>query len=254
MASAIFNKLNDPVIISDLRIKHEDNNSIVFGVKRSHFRIRIPKHATPEIAYLAGAIAGDGSFYLSSFKDSKYPRVRLVITSGDASYLDLLNRMFVQVFGAGGRIRKDTRKRSCYDLLVNHRVIWLYFKKVLELDKKKLVVPKQVANQALFRFFMAGFFDTDGYISRGIFGTMMGGRSLRFLHCFIFLAHKFYSLKFSPVRTNTLSTKTGLFKRIYTRLRKSESGRFVRLIPLKNKKYGPAQIRTGDIRCVRATC
>lgn len=253
-SAAIFSRLNDATVISDLRIKHEDECEIVFGVKRSKYLIRIPKQITPEIAYLAGAIAGDGCLYLCKFKNRIYPRVRVAITGGDKSYLDLLNSIFTQTFGAGGHIHKDTRKQSCYNLLINHRIIWLYFKNILDLDKKRLAVPESVANRLLFRFFLAGFFDTDGYASRGIFGTMMGGKNSDFLRQFVSLSARLYSLEFSPVKANLLVTNHETFKRVYTRLKKSESAKFVSIVPLRNKKYGLAQIRTGGFRCVRATC
>ncbi len=49
----MYKKLYDKDIISDLRIKEEDEEKIIFGVKRSKYRIKIPKQVTPEIAYLA---------------------------------------------------------------------------------------------------------------------------------------------------------------------------------------------------------
>lgn len=250
----IYNTLNDNKIISDLRIKYADVKTIVFGVKRSKYTVKIQTRPTPEIAYLAGAIAGDGCFYFCKSRGSVYPRVRLAITGGDKQYLSLLNAMFRQTFGVGGQIHQDTRKLSCYNLFVNHRVVWLYFRNILKLDKKKLIVPKDIANQELFRFFLAGFFDTDGYVSRGVFGTMIGNKNNEFLRQLVDLSGKLYSLKFSPVKTNVLLRDGKQFERAYTRLKKCDSERFLDLIPLKNEKYGPDRIRTCDIRCVRATC
>ena len=235
----LYYKLYDKDIISDLRIKHEDEERIVFGVKRSHFRITIPKQVTPEIAYLAGAIAGDGSFYLSHFSNRIYPRIRLRITSGDREYLEFLNGLFISNFGAGGRI--VDRKRKCWDLHNNHRVIWLYFRKVLGLDKKKLRVPEQTANAQLFRFFLAGFFDTDGYCSNGTFGTMLCGRSETFLRQLSEYSLRFYSFEFSKVRLNTLVRGDKTFLRAYMTLKKRDGDRFRKLIPLRKKKYGPAR-------------
>jgi hypothetical protein len=244
----MYKKLYDKSIISDLRIKYEDKEKIIFGVKRSHFKITIPKQVNPEIAYLAGIIAGDGNFYCCRFDDRIYPRIRLRITSGDIAQLDMLNESFIKTFGAGGRIHKH-RGKNCYDLHNNHRLIWLYFRNILGLDKRKLIVPEQIANPELFRFFLAGFFDTDGYCSKGAFGTMIGAKNLPFLCQLVSYSAEFYSLRFSPVKVNILVTKDKTFKRAYTRLTKYDSEKFRQIIPIRKKKYGPTQDRTGDLRC-----
>ncbi len=83
---------------------------------------------------------------------------------------------------------------------------------------------------------------------------MICNKNLRFLRQLVSLSAKLYSLEFSPVKTNLLVTSYETFKRAYTRLKKSENAKFVSIVPLKNKKYGLARIRTSDIRCVRATC
>lgn len=246
---SIYDRLYDEEIVSDLRIKAEDGEKVVFGVKRSKFLVTIRKKVTPEIAYLAGAIAGDGCLHFTWPEDRKYPRIRISITGSDTSYLSFLNLLFSQSFGAGGQIHREKRKKNCYVLLVNHRVIWLYFRKILGLDKKRLCVPEQLANPTLFVFFLAGFFDTDGYLSQGAFGTMMGGKSLNFLNQVRDYTAKFYSIEFAPVKVNILTVKNKIFKRAYTRLTKSESKKFAGIVPLRNRKYGPTQIRTGDLRC-----
>ena len=236
----LYEKIYDKNIISDLRIKYEDKECVIFGVKRSHYKIKISKQVTPDIAYLAGIIAGDGNFSCCKFNNRIYPRIRLRITGGDITHLVLLNDIFIKNFGAGGNIHRRKGK-NCYDLHNNHRVIWLYFRNVLGLDKRKLKVPEQIANEELFRFFLAGFFDTDGYCSRGIFGTMMSAKSSRFLCQMTSLAAKFYLFNFSPVKINILHVKDKTFERAYTALKKRDSKRFLELIPLRNKKYGPAR-------------
>jgi len=233
----LYKLLYDKRIISDLRIKDEDEEKIIFGVKRSKYKIKIPKAVTPEIAYLAGVIAGDGSFYYSNLKNRVFPGVKIVITSDSQKYLKLINKIVIHSFDAGGQIRKEIKKKRCYDLFINHRVIWLYFRKVLELDKRKLKISKEIANKELFRFFLAGFFDTDGYISRDVFGTMIGGKNALFLNQLVRYSKKFYGLEFSPVKINTLRVKEKEFKRAYTRLRRKDTEQFISLVPLINEKY-----------------
>ena len=237
----IYGGLNDKNIISDLRIISEDSEKIVFGVKRSHFRIRIPRRVTPDIAYLAGIISGDGNFYICKFHNRIYPRIRLRITSGDISQLIMLNDIFISTFGAGGKIHKHKGK-NCYDLHNNHRVIWLYFKNILLLDKNRLAVPKEISNPRLFKYFLAGFFDTDGYLNKkGYFGTMMSAKNFGFINELVFLAKKFYSFDFSPVKINELHANGKIFMRAYTNLKKGQTRMFLEQIPLRNKKYGPAR-------------
>lgn len=246
---SIHKTLYDKRIISDLRIHIEEDAGYFFRVKRSKYLIFIPKKVTPEIAYLSGAIAGDGCFHKTESKDRRYPRVRIAITGGDIDYLKALDKIFQDSFGVGGIIYKDKRKKSCYNLHINHRVIWLYFKRVLRLDKEVLSVPPKTANKELFRHFLAGFFDTDGYRSNGIFGTMMSSRNLGFLEELRQYSQEFYEFEFSKVRTNNLRQGGRVFGRAYMTLRKKEGARFASVVPLRNRKYGPTQDRTGDLRC-----
>ena len=237
-APELYSKLYDKNIISDLRIKDETADNIYFGVKRSKYVVNIPKSPTTEIAYLAGAIAGDGCFHIINSKDRNFPRVKITITSGDKTYLNLLNSMFIRNFDVGGKIFRDKRKNSCYDLHINHRVIWLYFRNVLGLNKSSLSVPSEFTNPTLFRFFLAGFFDTDGYLNnRGIFGVMMSGKNSGFLSQLTIYSKDFYGLDFSPVKTTTLKVNPREFERSYTRLRKNHTQKFLSIVPLLNKKY-----------------
>ena len=245
----IYETLYDKRIISDLRIRREDDVGYFFKVKRSKHLIFIPKKVTTEIAYLSGAIAGDGCFHKTESKDRKYPRVRIAITGGDIGYLKVLDKFFHNSFGAGGIIYKDKRKKSCYSLHINHRVIWLYFKRVLRLDKETLSVPPKMANKELFRHFLAGFFDTDGYRSNGVFGTMMSSKNLKFLEELRQYSHDLHGFEFSKVRTNILRCGDRAFGRAYMTLKKKEGARFSSIVPLMNRKYGPTQDRTGDLRC-----
>ena|GEM_PF-1124806 len=234
----LYAKLNDKNIISDLKIRYEDDEKVIFGVRRSQYKITIPKKVTPEITYLAGAIAGDGCFYYYQNPKKNYPNIRLAITGSEDTYLKLLNELFIKSFSVGGYIHKEKNKQSCYNLLVNHRIIWLYFRRVLELNKKKLNIPKEIINQKLFRFFLAGFFDTDGYFSnRGIFGTMISSRNQLFLNQLTGYSKELYNFEFSPVRINILKRNEKEFKRAYTRLKKKDSSRFISIVPLINKKY-----------------
>ena len=242
----IYDKIYDRTILSDLRIKHDDEEKVIFSVKRSHYLITVPKKVTPDIAYLAGAIAGDGCFYFCRFNswnhpNRVYPRVRLTVTGSDESYLECLNDLLAKSFGACGHVHRETRKRNCFVLLYNHRIVWLYFRNILKLDKRKLLVPDEVANKDLFRFFLAGFFDTDGYESKGCFGSMIGAKNLLFLQQLVAYSAKFYGLNFREVKVNALIRPERIFYRAYTVLKKSENEKFRTVIPLRNRKYGLAR-------------
>ena len=130
----LIERIYDKTIISDLRVRDETSGEIIIGVKRSKYNIRIPKKMNTQIAYIAGIISGDGNFYKCKFKTRDYPRIKLRITSGDIAKLDMINKSFEETFRVGGQIRQHKGK-NCYDLNINHKVIWLYFRK----DRKSVV-------------------------------------------------------------------------------------------------------------------
>lgn len=233
----LYEKLYDKEIIHDLRVVWEDSREFIFSVPKSRYKIRIPKTCNSEIAYLAGVIAGDGCFNYSKRENLSFPYVRISISSGDQAHLKEINKLFIDVFGVKGVSRKDKRKRNCHYLFVNHRLLFTYFRNYLGLDKRSLKVPELLKNKDLFKYFLAGFFDTDGYCSKRRFGLMLAGKQLDFLKELKTYAELFYSIYFSTPKLNDLQRQGKIFKRAYMTLPTEYFDVFRGSIPLLHSKY-----------------
>lgn len=234
--SELYQKLYSADIISDLRIIGEDKDSVLFAVKRSKYKTRIPRTFTPNIAYLAGVIAGDGLLCKTTRPIVRYPRVRIAIYNNSLNYLNNINDLFINEFGVGGKIypQKDS---NCFILYLFQRVVWLYFRNFFVLDKKALKVPTQFANEELFKFFLAGVFDTDGYCTKRAFRIMLGGASLHFLNELRDFSSVFYNLNFSKISTNILTVGDKKFTRISMGLSVNYFDDFVNKIPLRHERW-----------------
>ena len=248
-----FAKLFDSAIVSDFRPIYR-GNQIFIRVKRSKYLTRVPQTFGNDLAYLAGVIIGDGNFSLSARKGCAYPRVALRITNQSLPLLKRLNFLFDKYFDYSGHIYKK-RNRDYYDLQVNNRIVFLYFNRFLGFKKRKCVItvpPFVFKDPNLARYFLAGPFDTDGYFSRKSFGIMLKGDNYQFLEDIMKFAASI-GLYFGKITRSNLVVNDLTYSRVSTVLKRESVKRFWQLIPLMNEKYGPAEDRTPDLRCVRVT-
>lgn len=250
-AGLLRERLFDPRLVAELRVVGETDEYIVFKMKRSRYWVRIPKKCTENIAYLAGVIAGDGNFAVSDRKTANYPRMRIRIYNASIPFLNLVLEKFRLEFHVDGKLH-GREGVNCYELAVDNKITYLYFSRFLGLDKKHLTVPEDLRNPPLFRHFLAGFFDTDGYKTES-FGSMIGGRNMDFLKELRHLTNEFYDLHFSEVRDGMLVQNGKTYHRCWMRLRKADIGNFHKAVPLQHEKYGPGRNRTGNLSRVRRT-
>lgn len=247
-----YSTLFDKKIIANLSFLNEGDT--IFAKSDRSYRIRLPSKINEDIAYLAGVIAGDGSVYRHPNKYTNFPRTKIMIFNASRIFLEKLNIIFKTNFGYIGCIKKKVDK-NCYILTIHSKIIWLYFTKIisLPLNKKYLKVPRTLKNKKLFKYFLAGFFDTDGYFS-GTFGCMLGGRNFQFLSQITKLSKRFYVLNFSKPKINVLRVNNKRYLRAYTQLKSSDITRFRETIPLIHERYfnGPAGNRTQSLCLVKA--
>jgi len=231
----IFNK----TLLSDLRFIHEEN-AIIAWSKRSRFKIIIPKKIDERIAYLSGAIIGDGNITITKRKVTKYPRLRLTIFNASKKYLSFLNKEFYCVFKINGKITKK-KDKNCYVLTINQKLVVLYFLQIIKMHpgkKSNLEIPIAVRNRDLFRFFVAGLYDTDGFFSK-TFGIMMNGSNYGFLRDVSALLEEYYNISSRKLFFGCLNTDKGPRFRSQAQIRTRDIQKFINTMPLKHNKYGP---------------
>lgn len=129
-------------------------------------RVKIPE-ISDKVAYLAGVITGDGSLTMSKRKTVGYHY--LVGIVGRREFTEELCHLIEEIFHYKPGFYKDKRKNDCYYVNIYPVAIFYYF---IELGfrsgkKRNLRVPSLIADNALlFRHYMRGLIDTDGYIDK----------------------------------------------------------------------------------------
>jgi hypothetical protein len=141
-----------------------------FSVDSGKF-VLLPRVMTSDLAYLVGALFGDGCIYShTKGKLGQKSRYRVQITNESKEYLQsiILPRLR-HIFGIKSAIlvRGDG---NWYTLIVHSKVLYIFLKNVVKMPvgrkKGKLVIPpliKQCLTAAVA--FLRGLFDTDGWIS-----------------------------------------------------------------------------------------
>lgn len=235
----ILDKLFDKGLLSDLRHLTKKEGFIVWS-KRSKYKIILPNKVDEKLAYLSGAILGDGNISITNRKISRYPRLILRLFNASYDYLDRVNNIFYNTFGISGKISKK-KDKNCYVLTVNQKLITLYFLKVIGLSAGKkinLKIPKTIKNRRLFKHFLAGLFDTDGFFTE-TFGIMMHGSNHLFLKEISRLLDSYYGISTRKLWKGILKTSTGPKIRSQLQIRSAHIGKFINALPLKHNKYGP---------------
>lgn len=153
-----------------MRIRREElfEESNIFGGTNTK-KYKLPKKITPLLAYLLGYIMGDGHLADPSMliaNGSRY-NAEIRITSKEKSYLLFLRNIFNETFGYDPPLFKE---KNYFRLIGRSKVIHRFFYKICGVPvgnkKKKTCVLKIVkSNAKLKRFFLSGFFDSDGTVS-----------------------------------------------------------------------------------------
>jgi len=231
--------LFDKKLVSDLRFIPEKEGFVVWS-KRSKYKIFLPVKVNRKVAYLTGVIMGNGNISVVKRKVSKYPVLILRLYNASKDYLNFLNEGFYEVFGIKGKLFKK-KDKNCYVLTFNQKWITLYFLKIIGLSsgkKTNLRIPRPLRNKVLFKHFLAGLFDTDGYLSE-TFGIMMYGSNYDFLEEISMLLNTYYGISSRKLWIGTLYTETGAKPRSQLQIKSGEIGKFINVVPLKHHKYGP---------------
>ena len=129
----------------------------------------IPKTITPELAYLCGIIAGDGSINYRA-KKCEYS-VECAGNSEDEIeyYKTIILPLFTKVFGFVPKLGYYS-KGSTFGFRIYNKSLFMYLTKFIGLPHgqkdSKLGIPKYFLNdKALLLAFIRGVFDTDGCVT-----------------------------------------------------------------------------------------
>lgn len=190
-----------------IKYRIENEKLIVRGSK---WKINVPP-VNEELAYLLGFICGDGCLVKPQPRKTGGNRLRVSICfSGSAkgkTQAQYICEIVEKIFYCEPRVHNRHRKnrKDWQEVDVNSTVIYAYLCYLgLPVGEKygKLKVPSVVHSESLFKKFLNGLIDADGYVSRK--GKVwIVQKDLNFLHQIRDLSLKFLKVNFSPPRPNS---------------------------------------------------
>ena len=187
------------------RIEHD-----AFVLKRSKLRIPLPP-INKDIAYLLGFLCGDGCLGKPQPRKRGGARFKISICfSGSErgrAQAQHICAIFKKFFHYEPRVFNKKRKgrKDWLEVEINSAVIYFYFCNLgLPIGRKygKLRVPSVVFTEILFKKFLRGLIDSDGYIRKDG-RVMIVQKDINFLDQVRKLCLKFLNLKFSIPRPNS---------------------------------------------------
>ena len=227
------------IITQEAKIIKSTDSFLVCSYRYNKFA-KVPFVLDERISYLAGVILGDGNICKSKRKKSNtsFPSIRLSVFNSSNKFLARINRLFFDLFGVSGTIKKKNYC-NCYSLVFNSKIVWLFFVKLLSLPvgkKSNLKIPVEVITPDLFKYFVAGLMDTDGYFSE-CFGIMMAGSNFDFLKSVKKYCNSFYGIEFRKNNFNVLRANNKIYTRARITVRTSSARKFIEAIPLIHERW-----------------
>lgn len=179
-------------------------------------RTKIP-NVNNKIAYLAGVITGDGSLTVCRRKKGGYCyRINIV---GQKRDMENLTRLVKELFSYEPKVFKDKRKQNCYFINLYNAAIFAYFSKLGFFPGKKINirVPQVIAkDSSLFKHYMLGLIDTDGYVQGKI--VHLKQRDKNFLEQLVTLLDRHFNIKSRPPKVNMTAGKPYYYIRFPNKL------------------------------------
>lgn len=139
-----------------------------FRAKRSGRIIKLPLKMTNDLAYFLGVIVGDG--YVKMLKRIKGGFYWEIVITGRKDYIEYLAQLVTNLFNYNPSITKEKRRDNSYILRISSMIIFRYFTRIFGFHsgEKSGNIPKikfVCDNSILFKNYLAGLIDTDGYIN-----------------------------------------------------------------------------------------
>ena len=232
--------LDDSIVEPKFEILQDTKEFTRVKLKRSNQIVKIPKVISCQIAYLLGVVAGDGHLSVRQRKISRFPCTKLLIFNNSKDFILYLEIMLKKTFSMKSKVYKKSYN-NCFVLEVNNKLVWLFFSKNLGIQNKKydLRVPNLVQNKELFKFFLAGIIDTDGYFDKSnkVYGLTLGGSHFNFLLQIQKLCMKFYEIKMIGPYKGIIKQNNKTYFRCELYTSAYFTKKFQEIIPLIKKKW-----------------
>lgn len=211
---------------------------------------------TKDTAYLAGAIIGDGHLRGGMKRGGNgHPGrdFRITIGSADMEYVHYVSKLIKSIIytkvNPGIKKRRESRKPEAY-FGVGNKELFVFLNKILEIPagpKSAIVyVPTKIkeSSDEIKRYFLAGYFDTDGGFRGGALGFTSA--SLELMNGISSILIEF-GIEFS--RDKWVNKKYG--RPFYgIRIRKSSIDNLLNVLPLQNQE----KINRINFRFQRRAC
>jgi len=135
--------------------------NIILSLRGSHHNIKIPK-LNRKLAYVTGYLYGDGT--LSSYKKGE----RLEFYDISKEYLEYTASNITNLFNIKTYSIKKDKRKECFQLRFNNKLLVLFFNKVFEVPigkkKGKSKIPEIIKDSSYVLDFISGFFDAEGHV------------------------------------------------------------------------------------------
>lgn len=129
---------------------------------RSKKGVRLPQFLDSKLAYLVGVLR-DGS--VSKLEGDRYTIALTQSGNGALQWIQLMRDIFNEIFLVEAKIDMD---KNSYRLRVNSKPIVLFFENIFEMpmDQKYWKTPRIIKeNPKCWKYYLAGFFDAEGYVT-----------------------------------------------------------------------------------------
>lgn len=132
--------------------------------------INLPFEINPDVAYLIGVIMGDGSI-MTPIKRKKGGYYWKIQITSKKDYSDVAYNLLWKIFGCKPSVFRDKRKKDCWYVYLHSKEVHNYFTNVIGIPAGKKAgnmpwLKNCCVTKEIFRHFLAGLIDTDGYIGK----------------------------------------------------------------------------------------
>lgn len=213
------------------------------GYGNSKNSIKLPMKFSPDLAYLLGALIGDGCVQ-GPIKRGKGGRYWRISFSGEMPFLRReIYPLFLRLFGHQPRFTKKKNRERSWHMNIDSVIIYRFFNRVLGVpygEKKNLsrTLRRLSIPRRYFKYFLAGLMDTDGHVSNYVNLTQ---KDKLFLSKIMYESRNILGIDFKGPHVNkkVLGVTVAWCLTIHS---KSGIKDFISIVPLRYKQGPVAQL------------